>query len=215
MTEEKFRVLIPVGPLGESLPRMDVPDVVRRDLALAFALDTVAVAVRCSAVEDVVVVTRDPEVAAAFGDLQVQVLEAVDTSGVSSVISAAYAEVRKRVVPTAVLMSDLPALMPDELYAALTRVTTWHRSVFASELLGDGTTFYAGRPNGFRPTFGRRSASWNDSAGALRIGNDLPGLRCDVDDLEGLAVAKYLGVGAHTSLVLDRHPKLRSLKLTG
>ena len=211
---ERFRVLVPVQDLGSALPRMKVAPTLRRDLALAFARDTVDAALACSAAAEVVVITRDPHVAGAFTDLDVELLPAVESRLVSSVVTAAHYELNdRRPMPTAVLMADLPSLMPAELGSALRRVLEVSWSVYAEDLLAGGTTFFASRRDAFVPCLGARSGAENAAAGSMRIGQDLPGLRCDVDTLEDLKMAKYLGVGVRTSQVLARHPRLRSLRL--
>jgi 2-phospho-L-lactate guanylyltransferase len=82
--QQGFRVLIPVQRLDVALPRMKVAAPQRRDLALAFARDTVDATLKCSEVSDVVVVTEDSAVADAFVGFSVTVTRPVDQCSIGS-----------------------------------------------------------------------------------------------------------------------------------
>jgi 2-phospho-L-lactate guanylyltransferase len=213
--QQGFRVLIPVQRLDVALPRMKVAVPQRRDLALAFARDTVDATLKCSEVSEVVVITADSAVADALMGFGVTVTRPVEQCSIESAVIAAHHDHDERDArPTAVLMGDLPALMPAELGAALRRVTETTPSVYCQDMLAGGTTFFASARGAFAPVLGPRSAARNASTGAMQIGNDLPGLRRDVDTLEDLKRANDLGVGMRTSQVLARYPRLRTSRLT-
>mgnify|MGYP006195997119 CR=1 FL=1 len=215
MSGRGYRVIVPVQRLEAALPTMAVAPPLRARLALAFALDTIHAVTRCPRVSEVVVLTRDALVSGAMDDLGVRTVPPAHRSDVRSALIAAHNNLTEQRDPaTAVLMGDLPALITDELSSALRRADEWHTSVFTEDILGGGTTFFANRRRGFAPCLGSRSAAANANGGSMRVGQDLPGIRCDVDNLEDLAMAKYLGVGPHTNKVLASSPILRSLSLT-
>jgi 2-phospho-L-lactate guanylyltransferase len=215
VSANRFRLLVPVQRLDSALPRMKASASQRRDLALAFARDTVDAALKSSEVSEVVVITEDSVVKQTFRDTGVRVTQSMDPRSVWSAVTTAHRATSTRDVrPTAVVMGDLPALMPAELNAALRRAAEGPWSVYCEDLLSGGTTFYASCHSAFIPTLGPRSAAQNASLGAMRIGRDLPGLRCDVDTLEDLKMAKHLGVGVRTSQVLARYPRLRAARAT-
>ncbi|HKC29170.1 MAG TPA: 2-phospho-L-lactate guanylyltransferase [Jatrophihabitans sp.] len=102
----------------------------------------------------------------------------------------------------AALVGDLPALLPEQLTAALTEAAQHPRS-FVADAAGSGTTLLTARPGiALDPAFGEGSAARHASAAV-----PLPaaqGLRCDVDTADDLRAAAELGVGPATSVALAR-----------
>ena len=110
----------------------------------------------------------------------------------------AAAEARRRwpdLVP-AVLLGDVPALMPEELDEALGSVADGE-AAYVADADGSGTTLYTAAYDAFDPHFGAGSAAAH-SVRARAIVGDLLGLRRDVDDLASLREAWDLGVGPRT-----------------
>ncbi len=69
VNDVSWSVVVPLKPLALAKSRLAAAGGVRRALALAFALDTVAAALACEAVADVTVVTDDPTAGAELAAL--------------------------------------------------------------------------------------------------------------------------------------------------
>ena len=199
-----FVVIVPVKPPARGKSRLDaLPAGQRRDLAAAFARDTVAAARKTPDVEIVLVVTDDFRFAA---DLRADGCEVIP-DGVSQDLNAtlrqAAAEAGRRwpdAVPVA-LCADLPCLSSQDLAAALAEVDG---PAFVRDAAGSGTTMYAAPRENFEPSFGVNSAARHATHGAREIGSPVPTLRLDVDEPADLVEAIVLGVGAHTAQVWRR-----------
>jgi 2-phospho-L-lactate/phosphoenolpyruvate guanylyltransferase len=194
-------VLLPVKPPDLAKTRLAaLGDGVRRELAVAFARDTLE-AVAAAGVDRIVVVTDD----AGVGELARASAVGVepDTHGLNDSLRAAAARQPdgSRVVA---VCADLPALRPTDLSAALADLP--EGPAFVADRAGTGTTVYAAARHGFAPAFGPGSAERHRAAGVLEIGRDLPSLRLDVDDVEALRLAEAFGVGRHTQQVLAAIP---------
>ena len=196
-----FVVIVPVKPPARGKSRLDaLPADQRRDLAAAFALDTVAAARRTPQVEAVLVVTDDFRFAA---DLRANGCEVIP-DGVSDNLNAtlrqAAAEAGRRwpeAVPVA-LCADLPCLTSEDLAAALAAVDG---PTFVRDAAGTGTTMYAAPPARFEPAFGPGSADRHLALGVREVAVPVPTLRLDVDEPADLDHALELGVGVHTARV--------------
>ena len=198
-------VVVPVKPpaLGKSR-LVGLTDEQRRELAEAFALDTVTAAAAAPGVEAVLVVTDDFRLAGALRGLGVEVMPDGVSEDLNATLVQASAEVVRRwpdTVPVA-LCADLPALLPDELAAVLGEAVaevSAGRAVFVRDRAGIGTTMYAAAAGAFAPSFGVDSAAAHERAGAVEIGSAASSVRTDVDDLADLGAALVAGVGPHTT----------------
>jgi 2-phospho-L-lactate/phosphoenolpyruvate guanylyltransferase len=221
MTESarfSWTVLLPVKVLARAKSRLAVlAGDRRRELALAFASDTVTAALACPEVARVLVVTSDPVAGRLLAGLGAIIVadEPADRSatlgtldselGVQDALNAALrhgAAVAARRWPgtgLAALTADLPALRPAELATAL-RAASPAPAAFAPDAAGVGTTLYAVPPGGeFRPLFGGASRARHAASGATELAaGDLTGLRRDVDTPDDLRAALALGVGPFT-----------------
>lgn len=201
LTSDSFVVIVPVKPPARGKTRLDaLPADARRDLAAAFARDTVAAVRRTPRVEAVLVVTDDFRFAA---DLRADGCEVIP-DGVSEDLNAtllqAAAEVGRRwpdAVPVA-LCADLPCLTSADLDEALSEV---EGPAFVRDAAGSGTTLYAAPLASFDPHFGPGSAARHAGAGVREVTARAATLRLDVDDPGDLELALDLGVGAHTAQV--------------
>jgi 2-phospho-L-lactate/phosphoenolpyruvate guanylyltransferase len=114
----------------------------------------------------------------------------------------------------AALTADLPALRPAELSLALCRAGAAAGGAAGSATGGAtggasfvpdaarvGTTLYAVPPGReFRPLFGGASRARHVASGASELaGDDLTGLRRDVDTPDDLRAALILGAGPRTT----------------
>lgn len=208
MTEpDRWCLVVPVKKLAAAKTRLaSVAGRHRTDLALAFALDTVEVALGCDLVRAVVAVTDEPEAARAVGALGAMVVADEPDAGLNSALvhGAAVARASYPECGVGALSADLPALRVRELVAALL-AAAGHDISFVRDATGDGTTLLlAGAGVAFAPQFGAGSARLHAGAGAVELSGDLPSLRRDVDTERDLAVAAALGLGPRSRAVVGR-----------
>ncbi|ARZ67659.1 2-phospho-L-lactate guanylyltransferase [Streptomyces sp. HU2014] len=204
-----WTLVVPLKPLALAKSRLATGTgrAPRPTLALAFALDTVAAALACRAVGDVVVVTDDPVAGARLGALGARILpEPPGTGGLNGALAHGARTVRERAPRAAVatLNADLPALRPGELGRVLDSATEFPRA-FLADAAGIGTTLLAAAPGmELAPAFEGRSRARHRASGAREI--ELAGVdsvRRDVDTAEDLRAALALGVGPRTAAAAD------------
>jgi 2-phospho-L-lactate guanylyltransferase len=199
-----YVVIVPVKPpsFGKSrIVGLEHPR--RRDLARAFALDTVAACLASEHVAQVLVATDDAAFSRELTALGCATVPDGDTRDLNAALHQAAAEARRRwpdLVPAA-LLADLPALRPSDLGLALASFQPDGPS-FVADSERVGTTLYTAPYDRFAPRFGADSRHGHLASGALELGLDVLTLRRDVDDLEDLREAVALGVGAETALVV-------------
>ena len=174
------------------------------ELVLGMLADTVEAALGCTAVDAVLVVTDDPAI-----DRLARRLGAVTASDepAEGLNPALVHGAARTVGPVAALSSDLPALRPDELGAALAAAgaaAVRRPRAFVPDASGRGTTLLTAVGVLLDPHFGADSAAAHAAGGALRLRGNWPGLRQDVDTGEDLRAAAALGPGPRTRAVLDR-----------
>lgn len=192
MTGVNWTVVIPVKGTAGSKSRLSPAPA----LALAIALDTIE-AVVASRAEIVIVVTGgDP---APFVALGAEV--ALDPGG--GLNAAVRLGIALAMGPVAVMLGDLPALLPTELDDALSHAEA-HELAMVADADAEGTALIAAlRGELHSPAFGPGSRAAHLAAGYAEL--DVPvasGLRRDVDTAEQLA---QLGsrVGPRTALILQ------------
>ncbi|MFI6640990.1 2-phospho-L-lactate guanylyltransferase [Streptomyces sp. NPDC050504] len=201
-----WSLIVPLKPLALAKSRLAAPDdPLRPRLALAFAQDTVAAAVRCAAVRDVVVVTDDPAAGAALTAAGARVVPDAPGAGLNAALAHGARAVRavRPDAAVAALNADLPALRPGEL-ARVFDIAAQFRRAFLRDAAEIGTTFLSAAPGvELAPAFGGRSRDRHLASGAVEILPDGPrealSVRQDVDTWEDLRVALALGVGPHTA----------------
>jgi 2-phospho-L-lactate guanylyltransferase len=202
MSAPSYVVLLPVKPPSRGKSRLEVDPARRRALAAAFALDTARACLSATRVRAVLAVTDD----AAFAeDLRLAGCDTIP-DGVAGDLNAslrqAAAEAHRRwpdAVPAAVC-ADLPALVPQELDAALEEADG--QTAFVTDDDETGTTLYTAPYAAFDPHFGVGSRDAHLDAGARDVPGELTSLRRDVDDRNALRRAEELGLGAHTRLAM-------------
>jgi 2-phospho-L-lactate guanylyltransferase len=183
----------------------------RRDLALAFAIDSVRAIIGSPRVDGVVVVTDDGEVRSAVLELGAGWSAEGPEPGLNPAVSYAAAQARRDhpLAGLAVVAADLPALRSDELTRALAAADGVPRG-FVADAAGTGTTMLTVRPGvDLDPLFGPRSRAAHAASGAIALEPGLiPGLRRDVDTEVDLWDAGRLGLGRATAAVvrLDEAP---------
>jgi 2-phospho-L-lactate guanylyltransferase len=186
----KTRLAPLTAALGPDLP------VGHAELVLALLADTVAAARESPAVGLVLVVTDDPQAAAVVTGLGARTVGDEPDSGLNAALAHGAHVVGAG--PVAALSSDLPALRPAELTAALQAAAALPRA-FVSDATGRGTTLLAARTGDLAPRFGAGSAAAHAAGGAVSLAGNWPGLRQDVDTPADLDAACRLGVGPRTA----------------
>jgi 2-phospho-L-lactate/phosphoenolpyruvate guanylyltransferase len=202
-----WSVVIPVKLLALAKSRLSgLPDTDREAIALAMAADTVAAAMACAAVADVIVVSDDPSVRTEAEAVGADVIADLPGAGLNEALAAGaeYAAARWSGRGLAALTADLPALSAGELQAALTAASAVNRA-FVADATGSGTTLYTAKPGApFRPLFGPQSRIRHRQAGVTELDlPSIPGLKRDVDTLADLREAEEIGLGARTLSVRE------------
>ena len=189
-------------PVTADLPG---PGAAHADLVLALLADTVAAALACPSVRTLIVVTDDPAARRLVRRLGARTVADEPDEGLNPALAHGAAGLRG---PVAALSSDLPALRPDELGAALTAAEHAGREgrprTFVADEAGSGTTLLTAVDVALDPRFGPRSAAAHAAAGALPLTVAVPTLRRDVDTADDLAAVGRLGTGPHTTAVVAR-----------
>ncbi|MEV2252630.1 2-phospho-L-lactate guanylyltransferase [Streptomyces sp. NPDC050147] len=205
----QWTLVIPLKPLERAKSRLTATtgDTLRPGLALAFAQDTVAAAVACPAVRDVVVVTDDGLAGRELAALGARIVRDEPVGGLNAALAHGAAAVRagRPDAAVAALNADLPALRPLELTRVLDSATRFPRS-FLSDAAGIGTTLLAAAPGmELRPAFGAASRSRHAGSGAMELPlDDVDSVRQDVDTGDDLRAALALGVGPRTAAAAAR-----------
>ncbi len=178
------------------------------EVAAAMAADCLAAVLAANSVLRVLVVTSDAATASAASAAGAEVVEQPTSKpGLGPAVRAGLLAAGDR-GPVAVLLADLPAVRPEDLDRALSRLddvlARGAVSAFVPDLDDAGTVLLAGRTAAhIDPHFGAGSAAAHERTGAVRASLDLPRLRRDVDTQADLAAAIALGVGPRTTATLD------------
>ncbi|MFC8078380.1 2-phospho-L-lactate guanylyltransferase [Streptomyces sp. NPDC057307] len=199
-----WSLVVPLKPLVVAKSRLarSTGELLRPRLALAFAQDTVAAALACPVVRDVVVVTDDPLATAELTALGARTVPDSPAAGLNAALAHGARAVRadRPGAAVAALNADLPALRPAELARVLTAARDFPRA-FLADAAEIGTTLLAARPGSeLNPAFGGPSRHRHLSTGATEIvlaGVD--SVRRDVDTGEDLLAAAALGLGPYTA----------------
>ncbi len=196
-------VVVPVKRLAVAKSRLAAyGEQARRELALAFAADVVAAALGCPVVAQVLVVTDDPQAAAALAALGARVAPDDPDAGLNPALEHG-AELLRAGHPelgAVTVSADLPALQPADLAAVLAAVPPGGRA-FVADSAGTGTTLLAAAaPARLAPSYGPGSRDRHLASGAVEL-TGTAALRRDVDTPADLRDALLLGVGVRTAAV--------------
>lgn len=198
---DRWSLLVPVKRLDRAKTRLALAAPMRADLALAMACDTVAAALHCDAVGELVVITSDERAGQALSALGARVVEDSPDLGLNpALVHGASVAALPHV---AALSSDLPALRTVDLDAAL-RLAADHDCAVVADASGSGTTLLAAYSAGtFAPHFGVSSRAAHVAAGAVDLSAEIAAsVRHDVDTVEAMDAAERLGLGPETARVL-------------
>lgn len=199
-----WTAVVPVKHTAVAKSRLTADPVLRRRLALAFAVDTVRALTRCPAVEDVLVVTDDSVVAEAVRSTHVAVVADTPGTGLNAALlhGVDVARGARADAAVALVSADLPALRPDELAVVLTACAD-HRSAFVCDAAGVGTTMLTAAPGvAVQPRFGPRSRAAHRRVAVDIVQVTAPTVRRDVDTWVDLWDACRMGVGPATRAAL-------------
>ncbi|TDK24499.1 2-phospho-L-lactate guanylyltransferase [Arthrobacter crusticola] len=165
------------------------------DLALAFALDTLAAAQESRAVQRIILVSNDARMRAAAP----RGVLIVDDPGTGLNPAVAAGLRRAGPGPAAVVTADLPGVRAADLDRVLAAAGPLGRAM-VTDHSGRGTTLLAGRAPDLDPKFGPGSRQRHEGSGhtVLDVPPSSP-LRWDVDELTDLTFLLRRGVGAHTA----------------
>jgi 2-phospho-L-lactate guanylyltransferase len=202
-------LVVPLKPLAQAKSRLadTADDGLRPDLALAFAQDTVAAALACSAVRDVAVVTDDARAGRELAALGAAIIPDEPGGGLNAALAHAAGAVRsaRPESPVAALNADLPALRPQELARVLDTAAEFPRA-FLPDAAEIGTTLLSAAPRRqLFPAFGIASRARHRASGAVELSlAAVDSVRQDVDTGDDLRTALALGVGPHTAAAAAR-----------
>lgn len=207
-----WTVVIPVKVLDAAKSRLAGLPVTSGDLALAFFEDTLAAVSAARRPVEVIVATADDRVRVRAHAAGAAVVDDAQHPGIAAAAAWA-AEHRRSSGGVAVIVSDLPALSPDALDAALA-LAEGHRTSFLADTEGIGTTMWFANPGqAIRPRFGPDSRAAHVAAGDADLvdlhpesADRLARARCDVDTRPALDRAQILGLGRATAEVLGSTP---------
>ena len=208
MVGQEYVALVPVKPPAIGKSRLvGLPGGLRRELATAFALDTVSAVLATPGVAAVLAVTDDAAFSRQLGVLGCASMPDGADGDLNACLRLAAAEAGRRwpsLTPVAVC-ADLPALRSADLRSALDALPL-DSPAFVADSSGTGTTMYAAPGSSFEPRFGPRSSTAHLRAGAVAVTGDLTTLRQDVDDIGDLRRVLELGVGPHTGRLAGEVP---------
>lgn len=205
----QWTLVVPLKPLDRAKSRLSdtADDGLRPGLALAFAQDTVAAALDCPAVRDVVVVTNDALASRELAALGAGIVADEPRDGLNAALAHAAAVVvsARRTACVAALNADLPALRPPELARVLDAAAAFPRAFLADAAALGTTLLAAGRGRELRPSFGPASRARHRASGAVELSpGPVDSVRQDVDTGDDLRAALALGVGPRTAAVAAR-----------
>jgi 2-phospho-L-lactate guanylyltransferase len=197
-------LVVPLKPLALAKSRLAGAggEGARAGLALAFAVDTVAAALACTAVRSVSVVTDDALAGAELSALGARIVPDAPAAGLNAALAHGAHVVRSGSpeASVAALSADLPALRSAELELVLAAASAADRA-FLADAAGIGTTLLAAAAGiGLAPAFGEASRARHRRSGAQEILLEgVDSVQQDVDTAADLQVAVSLGVGPRTA----------------
>jgi 2-phospho-L-lactate guanylyltransferase len=177
-------VVVPLKPANAGKSRLAATEEIVRALGIA----TVRAAAATSGVREVVVVTADVATAEELAGMpRTRVVREPAPRGLRLAIAAALATVPPG-APRAVLLGDIPELVPADLARVLAEAGR-HPRAYVADAAGTGTTLVTAAAGvSWRSAFGRASASRHRALGLRRLAvPQRSSLRHDVDTPAQLA----------------------------
>lgn len=204
-----WTAIVPVKPWNLSKTRLSPHLQARAGLARAFALDTLDTLGASTRVGTVVVVTAEPEMAAAASALSRAVVRedrpllTQDRLNAAVGLGRSWALSLRPTDPVVVVPADLPALRVEDLDATLDRLAV-HERAHVVDADGRGTTLVAAsRPALLRTVYGRGSGAGHGRDGSQVVLDVDPRVRRDVDRPQHLEEARRLGLAPRARRVVE------------
>lgn len=201
-----WTAVIPVKAWATAKTRLEVPELARAEFARAIALDTLDIVVASRLIGRIVIVSPERELSEIVTSVPSAVVldappgESTDQLNDAIRLARDWAVSHAPTSPIVVIPADLPALTTANLDEALHRLA-WFDRTHVPDHRGKGTTLSAtARPDLLTPHYGPASERVHAAAGSIPIVDVDPGVRLDVDNLEDLAYATSLGLGARTRI---------------
>lgn len=202
----RYDVVVPVKRLDRAKTRLaEVGDDLRRELVLAFLLDTLDAVTASARVARVAVVSDDPVVARAVGPVLEGRGLVVPDPAPTELNEALHRGLRALGAGdegVLALCADLPAVTSDAV-TGLLAVAPRTRAGFVADRTGAGTTAYVVADRSwFAPRFGPGSRDAHLHHGAVELSTAVsPLLRCDVDTPDDLVLLRDVVVGRTRDLL--------------
>jgi 2-phospho-L-lactate/phosphoenolpyruvate guanylyltransferase len=206
--------VLPIKSFPDAKQRLDLPAGRRRALAEAMFSDVLIALRRCSAIDEILVVSADHNVQQIAGGYGATVLDdPQEGHNVAAELAIRWAlesgHDRALLVP-----GDCPLIDPHELDDLLGRPTDPPSALIVPDRHGTGTNaLLLSPPDALTPSFGldscQRHASLAADGGTLHEIVDVPSLALDIDTLEDLdalrdSLAAHRGNAAHTRGMLNQ-----------
>lgn len=197
-----WHLVVPLKPVLDAKSRLATQPRIKHELVRAFARDVVEACLTGAPDEDVVVVCDATWTGELPPGVRIVPDQGPDLNGALSAAAATFP--RDDVV--AVILGDLPCVTPEDIRRLLLvagRELAGHESVVVPDADGTGTAVLISRAGVLRPAFGPGSRQAHRFPGSTELtGPRWRRIRRDVDELDDIARALALGVGAHTGRAL-------------
>jgi 2-phospho-L-lactate guanylyltransferase len=208
-TDQRTGAVVALKPGEHAKSRLGLPAPLRQRLAWTMALDTLWSL--AEALPVVIVVSAQPALQSrlARAGIRADVVPEPPEPGMNAALAYGAGRLRAAGVATVLAcVGDLPALRVASVGQVVERSRNFPRA-FVADASGVGTTMLIARSAELEPHFQGRSAARHRSSGAVPLTDELLGgpladARCDVDTEVDLATVLDLGVGPHTSALLDQ-----------
>lgn len=202
----QWSAIVPVKASATAKSRLQTNAAWRAEFSRAFLGDALQALVSCPEIDRVLVVTDDAQLHNHL-DSSIELM-LITSEGLNEDITTGLATLGTQ--PCVVVTGDLPCLSASAMSAVLELASTQEHS-FVSDSQGVGTTMLLSHDaSTCTPKFGNRSHAKHAQAGYTEIVSEnhelnalLTRARRDVDTAIDLWDARRLGVGAHTSALLD------------
>ena len=203
----RWVVVIPVKSNARAKSRLRHQQ--RAELAIAMAIDTIGAVTASPLVDEVLVVTKDPAVAAAVTHTLGSVVPDNGGGDLNACLVSVIAEALST-ASVAVFVADLPSARTRQVTELLSAASS-HPFAVVADRAGVGTTvLLAAAPQALRPAFGTGSFARHRALGAADLSDRAgPGLRLDVDTIDDLRLAVASGVGPATATIIGDGSSLR------
>lgn len=212
MLGNRWHALVPAKRLDEAKSRLG-----RHDLTLPFLSDVVFALQGSKHIDQVSVISSDPDIRKHMTDLGCSVISEPNSGGLSAAIATGLQWCDDReIAHVLVALGDLPCLNAAHVDEFLTAGSS-NAASFLADAEGTGSTLWMRTTRTApAPRFGFRSRAAHRESGAYEIeGSNFSGARRDVDTQVNLWDAIRIGVGLQTNRALSEHPRAQLVTISG